>query len=260
MKVSFVVPTRNQARFIRQCLDSCLAQRCADREVMVVDGRSTDGTQQILADYGDRIRWLSEEDSGQSEALNKGVRRVSGDLIAWLNSDDFYPADDVLPEVTAAFDRDPRLDIVYGDGLLVDVAGAPIRRQQSGPLAGGRALLIRHWRLMQPAVFFRRALFLEVGGAREDLHWAMDYDLWLRMFPRARAVRYLPRTLACTRAHAGAKTLQAMLDQIREVRRVKRAHLGQLALSPRERLAMSLSDAQLYVYWLAVRLGLRRAA
>src|SRR3954451_3356734 len=98
MRLSFVIPTRNQARFIRKCIDSCLAQAIPDSEIMVVDGLSTDGTQEILASYGDRIRWLSEKDRGQSDALNKGVRQTSGEVIAWINSDDYYPTGNVLGE------------------------------------------------------------------------------------------------------------------------------------------------------------------
>src|SRR5262245_15882129 len=114
MKVSFVIPTRNQARFIRKCIDSCLAQRLADFEVVVVDGLSTDGTQEVLRSYGEKVRWISEKDSGQSDALNKSVKMARGEIIAWINSDDYYASDRALQQVVARFERSPAVDIVYG--------------------------------------------------------------------------------------------------------------------------------------------------
>src|SRR5205823_1487919 len=137
--------------------------------------------------------------------------------------------------------------------------GQSLRRQHGAELDGGRRLLVRHWLVMQPAVFFRRALYLQVGGVREELHWAMDYDLWLRMFPAARGVRFLPRLMACTRAHPDAKTFAHMGEQIREVRQVKRRYRDAFGAGLRDRLAMGLADAELYLYWMAVRLGLLRA-
>src|SRR5678815_5771239 len=90
MRLSFVIPTRNQGRFIGQCIDGCLAQEVPDSEVLVVDGASTDDTRDVLGRYGERVRWISEPDRGQSDAVNKGVRMARGELIAWINSDDYY--------------------------------------------------------------------------------------------------------------------------------------------------------------------------
>ena len=258
--VSFVIPTRNHAPFIRQCLDSCLGQSIAGAEILVIDGASTDGTVAILESYGERVRFISEPDRGQSDAVNKGIALARGEIIAWLNSDDYYADSRVLGDVLAAFAADGRLDVVHGDGLLVDVSGIPIRRAAGSQLDGGRRLLVHHSLVMQPSVFFRRALFVEVGGLDEQLHWAMDYDLWLRMLPAARGVRYLPRLMACTRAHRDAKTFAHMLDQIREVRALKRRHRDAFGAGFGDRLAMGVGDVALYLYWAAVRLGLRKAA
>lgn len=258
--VSFVIPTRNHARFIRRAIDGCFAQGIPGAELLVVDGASTDGTVDILRSYGDRLRFVSEPDRGQSDAVNKGVRMARGEVIAWINSDDYYADDRAVGDVLATFAAEPRLDVVHGDGMLVDVDERPIRRQHGGPIDDGRPLLVNHSLIMQPALFFRRALFLQVGGLNEALHWAMDFDLWLRMLPAARGVRYLPRLLACTRAHRDAKTFANMLDQIREVRAIKRRYLAAFAPGLRDRVAMSAADGRLYLYWLAVRLGLWKAA
>jgi glycosyltransferase involved in cell wall biosynthesis len=258
--VSFVIPTRNQARFIRQCVDSCLSQRIEGAEILVFDGASTDGTPEILASYGDAIRWVSEPDGGQSDAINKGVAAARGDVVAWINSDDFYENDQVVRRVLARFAADPQRDIVHGDGWLTDGAGTRFRRYRSRALDGGRVLLAHPTAIVQPALFFRRALFQRVGGLREELHWAMDLDLWLRMLPAARSVEYLPEPLACLRCHEDAKTYRGMLLQIREVQEIKRRYTATFSAGPMLRAASLIADAKLYAYWAAVRLGLRRAA
>jgi glycosyltransferase involved in cell wall biosynthesis len=258
MKVSFVIPTRNQARFISRCIESCLEQAIEDAEVVVVDGASTDGTVDVLRSFGDRVRWSSGFDSGQAQAVNRGVRASRGDVIAWINSDDYYPAPDVLPAVVSAFE-DPELDIVYGRGRMVDVHGRLLRLTQGRALRSSADLLLAPSGLLQPAVFFRRDAFLEVGGLREDLHYALDYDLWLRMFPRARRARYLDRELACATYHADAKSIAGLWLQVRELHEVKRAHRTGFDLSWVQRVRLRLGTASLYAYWAAVRAGLRRA-
>jgi glycosyltransferase involved in cell wall biosynthesis len=261
VKLSFVIPTRNQGRFIRRCIDRCLEQGIASSEVIVVDGLSTDGTQEILRSYGDRIAWTSEADSGQAEAVNKGVARARGEIVAWVNSDDYYPGPTTLRTVLAAFDGDPGVDVVYGGALVVDAEGRPIRPHRTRELrALSDVLVTPTGPSMQPAIFFRRSLFLAAGGLRPDLHYAMDYDLWLRMFPLARALRFLPEPLACATFHAGAKSIAGMWRQVRELGRLKRLHRASFALSLPDRLRLRLGVASLYAYWAAVRLGLRRAA
>jgi glycosyltransferase involved in cell wall biosynthesis len=261
MRLSFVIPTRNQARFIRKCIDSCLAQGIADSEVMVVDGLSTDGTQEILAGYGDRIRWVSEKDRGQSDALNKGVRQTSGDIVGWINSDDYYPNPTVLAQVLARFDADPELDVVYGDGVVVDVDYQPIRKLPAQPqLSARKILLFAGVAVSQPSLFFRRELFVRLGGVDESLHWTMDYDLWIRMFEQARKSAYLPLLLSCTTSHQDAKTIHGMFDQIGEVGRVKLRHAPRFGLSVIEKARLLFGVASMYVYWGVTRIGLKRVA
>jgi glycosyltransferase involved in cell wall biosynthesis len=261
MRLSFVIPTRNQARFIRKCIDSCLAQGVEDSEVVVVDGLSDDGTPEILASYGDRIRWVSERDHGQSDALNKGVRQTSGEIVAWINSDDYYPNARVLGEVLARFAADPQVDIVYGDGALVDTEYRTIRPLPAQrELTARRVLLFAGIAVSQPSLFFRRELFLALGGVDESLHWTMDYDLWIRMFERARKSVYVPSLFSCTTSHQDAKTVHGMLKQIGEVGQVKRRHAPRFHLSATERARLWTGLASMYAYWAAIRVGLIRAA
>jgi glycosyltransferase involved in cell wall biosynthesis len=238
-----------------------LAQEIADAEVLVVDGLSTDGTQQILASYGDRIRWVSEKDRGQSDALNKGVQQTSGDVVAWINSDDYYPNANVLGQVLARFAADPQLDVVYGDGVVVDTEYRTIRRLPAQPRLTARAILLfAGVPVSQPSLFFRRELFLQLGGVDESLHWTMDYDLWIRMFERVRKSEYLRALLSCTTSHQDAKTIHGMLDQIHEVGLVKRRHAPRFDLGAAEKARLWAGLASMYVYWAATRVGLKRVA
>jgi glycosyltransferase involved in cell wall biosynthesis len=260
VKVSFVVPALDHARFIRRCLDSCLAQGIEDSEILVQDGGSRDGTQEILRSYGDRIAWVSEKDSGQGDAVNRAIGRARGEIVAWINSDDYYPDGGCLRAVLAEFDADPLVDIVYGDGLVVDAEGEPIRPYRNKTFSSLRDLIVSPNGPSQPATFFRRRLFLEAGGVRTDLHYALDYELWLRLFPLARRTRRIPRTLACMAFHADAKSTHAMLKQIREAARAKFAHASAAGLGPLDRLQLLGGVGMNYAYWAAVRTGPRRAA
>ena len=259
--LSFVIPTRNQARFLGQCIDGCLSQNMPDAEVLVIDGASTDDTREVLKGYGDRIRWISEPDRGQSDAINKGVRMAHGELIAWINSDDYYASPRAVRALLDAFEAEPEVDIAYGNGVRVDVAGrylGPYRARPYGKLAD----IVTHPAsfVLQPAVLFRRALFLEVGGVDESLHYTMDYELWLRMFAAARRARYIPEVIACARYHSDAKSIAAMGKQIRELYGVKRRGADTLALGAIDRLLMHAGMATLGLYWGAARLGLLRAS
>ena len=258
MKLSFVIPTRNQAAFIRRTIDSCLLQGVTDAEVLVIDGQSTDGTQEILASYGERITWTSERDSGQAEAVNKGIARASGEIIAWINSDDFYPGENVLRDVLAVFAQDAAIEVVFGDALMVDIRGAAIRPYRNRAYLRASDWLVSPIGPSQPATFFRRDLYLRIGGLRQELHWALDYDLFLRMFAASTATRYVPRTLAHATFHVEAKTIRGMLPQIREVAQLKREHATHIKLGGIARVRMWLGVAELYLYWAVVKMGLRR--
>lgn len=260
MRLSFVIPTRNQARFLRQCIDGCFAQAIPDSEVLVIDGASTDDTREVLASYGDRVRWVSERDRGQSDAINKGVRMAAGEVVAWINSDDYYAGPGVIAHLLGELDRDPRCDIVYGDGVRVAVDGTELGPYRARPIRRV-AEIVTHPAsfVLQPTLLFRRALFLEVGGLDEALHYSMDYELWIRMFGAARATRYVPEVIACARYHDDAKSVAAMGKQIREVTRVKLASARRLRLGPVDRARMYGGIASLGAYWLATRIGVKRA-
>lgn len=261
VRLSFVIPTRNQARFLSQCIDGCLAQRIESSEIVVVDGASTDNTSDVLAGYGDQIRWISEPDRGQSEAINKGVRLARGELIAWINSDDYYASAEAVASLVAAFDAEANVDIAYGNGIRVDVDGREIGPYRARPVARVADIVVHPASfVLQPAVLFRRQVFLDVGGIDEALHYTMDYELWIRLFAAARVTRYIPEVIACARYHADAKSIAAMGKQIREAYHVKRRSARDLGLGALDRALVYAGVASMGAYWLAARVGLLRAA
>jgi len=218
--VFVVMPTYNQARFIRQAIDSVLHQGYEPLDLLVMDGGSTDGTVEILRSYGDRLRFVSRRDRGQSHALNQGLARAQGDVVCWLNSDDaFMPG--ALRAVADAFRRHPEADFVYGKGWNID---------EDGRLLGDSGVLpFNLWKLIhqrnyihQPSCFFKKSLLDRVGLIAEDLHYVMDWELWIR-FGAHQGV-FLDEFLSCNRVHAQAKTQSGALRRWNEIRRMVRVY------------------------------------
>jgi glycosyltransferase involved in cell wall biosynthesis len=209
LKFGIVTPSYNQAAYIERTIESVLAQR-GDFELdyLVVDGGSTDGTLAILQRYAGRVRFVSERDRGQSDALNKGFRRVGGDVLAWINSDDAYLPGALQAAATALRETGARW--CFGDCRIVDESDREIRRfvaRYKARLARGYSLarLLSSNFVAQPATFFERRLYEQAGPIDESLHYAMDYDLWLR-FARFAAPAYVPRCLASFRVYRESKT------------------------------------------------------
>src|SRR5262245_55495613 len=201
-RVSVVMPSLNQGRFIRTAIDSVLDQKYPDLELLVIDGQSTDDTLAVLRSYGDRIRWVSEPDAGQVPALNKGFRMASGEVIGWLNADDLYVAGAVAAAV-AYLEQDPEVDLVYGDADHIDEAGADLAPYPTEPFSFARLRYTCY--ICQPAAFFRRRVLDTVGLLDERLNCSMDYDYWIRIAQHGQ-VGYLSTRLAQSRLHPAAKT------------------------------------------------------
>lgn len=201
--VSILTPSFNQGRFLQDCLDSVARQNYTRIEHVVVDGASTDGSVQILAASGKAVRWTSEPDRGQSDAVNKAFQASTGKILGWVNSDDGLFAVDSVARVVTAFADHPDAGVVYGDAALVDESGRIVRQHRSRWPDGVLPLVSP---LVQPAVFFRRSV-LEPGEAvlRLDLHALLDYELWLRMRRRGVHFVHLPVVLAVDRDHPQRK-------------------------------------------------------
>jgi len=189
---------------------------------MVVDGASTDETVDVLKKYGTRLRWVSEKDSGQTEALNKGFRATRGDIIGWLNSDDIYYAG-ALSAVVNFFEQSPWADVVYGNADHIDENDRIIE-----------AYYTEDWRyerlkevcfLCQPAVFFRRRLLKRLGLLDANLKYCMDYEYWLRLGAEVPFVR-MKKKLAGSRLYRENKTLGQRIAVHKEINHMLKARLG----------------------------------
>jgi len=217
--ISLVTPSLNQGKFIRATLESVLSQGYPDLDYRVQDGGSTDGTLTVLRTYEGRVPFVSEKDAGQADAINKGLAGARGDVLGYLNSDDVL-SPGALAAVGEAFARDPELLFVWGRASYLNEIGAPVSPYLVRPDAIER--LADACFIAQPAAFFRRKVWEEIGPFDASLHHTMDYDYWLRIaarYPVSR-MRFLDRELAGCRLHADAKTVAGWgraLDEIMEL-------------------------------------------
>jgi glycosyltransferase involved in cell wall biosynthesis len=213
-----VTPSLNQARFIESAIVSVAEQSYPRIEHVVVDGGSTDGTLDVLQRHP-AVRWISEADRGQADALNKGFAMAGGEIFGWLNADDLYLPGAVEAAV-AAFD--PGVGLVHGSWRQIDEHGNAIRDVEVYPLVF-EELLDRYNPIAQPAAFFTRSALEAVGGLDPRYHYAMDYDLWLKIAARFEVVGIHDR-LAAFRLHDEAKTAVDADAFWPEVRRISRRH------------------------------------
>ena len=196
LKISIITAVFNRADLVQQAVASVQSQQHSDTEQIVVDGASTDGTLAVLARcLTGQARLVSELDNGIYDALNKGLRLASGDIIGVMHSDDFFADDKVLADVAAAF-LDPTVEAVYGDLDYVakDNPAKVIRRWRSG--AYKPSLMAWGWMPPHPTLFVRRSVVERLGGFDTRYRIAADYDLILRYFAVGGIkVAYLPRVL-----------------------------------------------------------------
>ncbi len=211
MKVSIVTPSFNQLKYLRETARSILDQVGRfDLEWIVVDGASSDGSVEYLRSLQDpRVRWISEKDAGQSDAINKGLQLVTGDLVGWINSDDLYVLG-ALQAVADAFSANPQTRWAVGRYEIVNDAGQPIRqrivRYKEKQLRNYTyRTLLRENIIPQPAVFWRADFGKEVGMLDPSLHFTMDYELWLRMGWQHDPL-FIDQVLARFRVHSESKT------------------------------------------------------
>jgi glycosyltransferase involved in cell wall biosynthesis len=221
-RVTVVTPSYNQGGFIRETIESILAQDYPHIEHLIIDGGSTDETPAIVAEYTGHLTWISEKDRGQSDAINKGFRRASGEIVCWLNSDDVLMPRAVSRAV-AEFSRDADLKAVYGDAYRIDRDGEVIGEfPKAGPPNLWKLVYFSDY-ISQPTVFLRRRALDEVGYLDEGLHWGMDWDLFIRIGKRGR-IAYVPELLASQREYDDTKTASGGFPRFQELVRIMRRH------------------------------------
>jgi len=217
--ISLITPSFNQGAFIRQTVESVLGQGYPALDYRVVDGQSTDQTLAVLRPYSDRLHLISEPDRGQTHALNKGLRAASGDIVGWINADD-YLLPGALETVGRFFADHPQVQWLTGDCLIVDRHSRriqePIRRYKRTLRAlPPPAYLGLTNAICQPATFWRRAVHDRLGYLDETLRYTMDYDWWLRLAQLQPPAR-VPHTLAAFRVHESSKGGSQFVAQFRE--------------------------------------------
>lgn len=204
--VTIVTPSFNQARFLEQTMRSVLEQDYPNIEYMVVDGGSTDGSVDLIRKYADKLTWwVSEKDHGQAEAINKGFANAKGEIIAWINSDDYYMPGAISSAVKALVDH-PEVGLVYGNVRVVDESEKLLNQLIYGNW--GLADLMSFRIIGQPSVFIRRAVLEKVGYLDQSYHLLLDHQLWIRLASEG-GMRYFPSLWASAHYHEDCKN-QAM--------------------------------------------------
>ena len=223
--VSIVTPSFQHAPFLRACIDSVLTQDYPRIEYAVHDGGSTDGTVDILRSYGDRFPWRSAPDGGQTQAINAGLREAKGEILAYLNSDDFL-LPGAVSAVVAEWRQRPSVDVLYGRAHWADEAGDFTAEYAGGPLDPevfrGRCIIC------QPATFWRRRTMERFGWFDERFRFGMDYEYWQRVHVGGGAICFLDRFLAASREHANTKTRSQRGGVFRDVLAGQWRHWGRV--------------------------------
>ena len=215
--VSIITPSFNQAAFLEQTMRSVLEQDYPRIEYMVVDGASTDHSVDIIRKYESKLAWwVSEKDSGQADAINKGFARATGEVIAWLNSDDYYLAGTVSAAVKI-FEEHPKVVLVYGNMLSVDEDGKTFNTLNYKQLTLEDLLCFQI--IGQPAVFMRRSALQATGGLDPTFHFMLDHYLWIRMAQQGK-ILHVDQTWSAARYHAEAKNIAKAAEFGRDAFRI----------------------------------------
>ncbi len=243
---SVITPSYNQASYVQRHLDSIRQQSLQPSEHLIFDPGSTDGSLDIFKTYCHEVGYatlINEKDKGQTDALNKGFQRVTGDIIAWLNSDDYYFNPDVFRDVADIFNTRPDVDVVYGRGLFVDPQGETVREafiQEDDQVLD---LAFQHSvGILQPALFFRRRLVDTVGLLDLTYNFAFDYDYWIRLKQAGANFYFLDQVLACAVLHDESKTCSGRGTQYEETLASVKSHYGYVPVQWLNRYAEYLSD------------------
>jgi glycosyltransferase involved in cell wall biosynthesis len=204
MRVSIVTPSYNQAQFLEKTILSVLDHKKIDLEYILIDGGSNDGSVEIIQRYADKFAyWVSESDKGQADAVNKGFARATGDIIGWLNSDDYY-LPGAIDSAVDIFEKNPDVGFIFGDMISIDGEGQTINVQRFGDW--GLLGLMSFNIIGEPAVFLRREVMEKSGFLDDSFHFLLDHHLWLRAAQHTKMM-YVPKLWAAARYHEDAKNI-----------------------------------------------------
>jgi len=216
LKISIVTPSYNQGNFIEKTINSIFNQNYENFEHIIIDGGSTDNTIEIIKCYK-HLKWISEKDSGQANALNKGFALATGDIFAWLNSDDYFEAN-IFSTVSEYFNNHPDCDFLYGDITYVNKNNEKLF-EINGDEINYDSLLRNPDLIRQPSFFWRKEKFYEFGGINESLNLVFDYELFLK-FTKAKKPCYLNKNFSYYRIYEETKTHSNRKKQAIEILKV----------------------------------------
>ncbi len=225
LKFSIVTVSFNQGQYIRQNIESVLQQNYPNFEHIIIDGGSTDGTVEILKEYP-HLNWVSEPDRGQSDGLNKGFKKATGDVIAWINSDDML-APGALKVLNDFFTNNPDKSVVVGNQILIDGLGNRLSVIKAQSFTADYLLNGVKTSVMQNATFFRKNVLDTVGLLDESFHYTMDHELFVRIAKQFQSYT-IPADLAKFRLWEESKTCTSQIKFFKELVRVKRLHGARL--------------------------------
>ncbi|OGR79566.1 MAG: hypothetical protein A3I11_04150 [Elusimicrobia bacterium RIFCSPLOWO2_02_FULL_39_32] len=234
--ISIVTPSLNQGQYLEQTINSVLSQEGNFFiDYIISDGGSTDNSIEIIKKYDDLLkkgvypikcegieyRWWSVKDHGQSEAINKGFKLAKGEILAWLNSDDFFEPK-ALRGIVNVFRENPEMHLIYGNGTIIDENRNTRTIFREGP-TDYKTLLKRGDQILQPATFFTKRILKNVGFLDEQIHNAMDYDLWIRIFKIGKSL-YLDKKIANARIWKNSKTFYEQKKGIEMMIQIAKKH------------------------------------
>jgi glycosyltransferase involved in cell wall biosynthesis len=242
LTISVVTPSFNQARYLGHSITSVRDQTLKPIEHFVFDPGSTDESRAIAASFP-HVTLVNEPDDGQTDAVNKGFQRVRGDIVAWLNSDDIYAHSHVLEHVEARFGGPDAPDIVYGRGIYVGEDGQKLRDVYVNKSPESLPQRLQHEvGILQPALFIRRSVLERVGLLRKELHFAMDYDYWIRCMKAGLRFAFLDEDLVRATYHVSNKTYGLRGKSYAEVCLIVKEHFGYVHYAWLKRYAEFLAE------------------
>lgn len=206
-RISVITPSFNQGQFLEETIESVLNQAYPNLEYIIIDGGSNDGSVETINRYAARLAfWVSEPDKGQTEAINKGLRRATGEIVTWLNSDDLH-FPDTLATMASAFSKFED-DVIYGDYALITKHGRTFLKRHEIPFRLDIMLYGVNF-IGQPSAFFRRSLLERFGYLDESYRYAMDHEFWVRIASGGASFRHIKQVLSKYRYHSDSKTVEA---------------------------------------------------
>lgn len=219
-RISLITPTYNQSNFIEATILSVLNQDYPNLEYIIMDGGSTDRTVSILKKYEDKIKWISKKDRGQSDALNRGLKQITGDIVGFLNSDDLLE-ENSLTTIAKYFQENRNIHWVTGKCNIIDENSNKVRsfiREYKNFFLK----YIRNYKILhilnfiaQPSTFWRREIIKDIGLFNEAYHYSMDYEYWIRISKKY-TLGFIDRNISSFRVHPKSKSTQNLSKQLKE--------------------------------------------